>query len=48
MRKDEKHILDDMEIKFQSSLCWVTKMDKMRNEDLSRRIGVRDWVSDIK
>ena len=48
MLEDESLKLDDKKMNFLLSMCWVTKMDMMRNEHLSRRIGVREEVSDNK
>ena len=48
MKKDERQKLDDMEMNSLSSMCWMTKIDKVRNDELSFSIGVREELSDIK
>ena len=41
LRKDARHKLDDMEWICLSSMYSMFKIDKVRNEDLSRIIGVQ-------
>ena len=43
----ERHTLDVMETKFSGSLCWLTRMDELRNEEVRRRVGVRELICDI-
>ena len=48
MKKVEGQKLGDMEMIYLSSVCWLTEMDKVRNDELSRIISVREELSDIK
>ena len=48
MKKRDRQKFHDMEMYSLSSMCWVTKMDKARNDELSLSIGVRDEPSDIE
>ena len=44
--EEERHKLGAMEMKCQSSLCGVTRMDRWRNEVVRHRAGARAKMSD--
>ena len=48
MKEDERQKFYDVEMNSLSSMCWVTKMDKVRNDELSLSFAVREELSDIK
>ena len=46
MRMDESHETDVSQIKCLQSSCGVTRMDIWRNKELSRRVGVREKMTE--
>ena len=46
MSTEEKHELGVIEMKCIRKVCGVTRMDRVRNEKMSRRVGVREERSD--
>ena len=48
MKKVEGKKLGDMEMIYLSSMCCLTQIDKVRNDELSRSISMREELSDIK
>ena len=45
MRKDERHKLYIMEMKYLRSKCGKTRLNRWRNEGMRRRFGVREKMS---
>ena len=48
IKKDERQKLHDTKMNSLSSMCGMTKMDRVRNNEFSLSIGVREELSDIK
>ena len=46
IRMDERYKPDVIEMKYSQSMCGVTRMDRWRNEEVWRRLSVREKISD--
>ena len=46
MKKEDKHRIDDKEMKYLRLLCGLARMDRLRNETVWRIVDVRENFSD--